>query len=158
MQFVREWASTDRRSLLVFSESVLRVFDTHRQTGFQSFEGGGILLGYVRGDHLEVLHATEPSSKDKRHRFLFEREKQGHQEEALRLWKESGGLVRYLGEWHTHPQKSPTPSGMDRAEWEKLAQLRTDRRPVLTVIVGTQELYVAQAVRGFNRVVMTPVV
>lgn len=157
MQFVSEWASPDRRSLLVFSDAALRVFDAHRQTEAQSPEAGGILLGYVRGSHLEVLHATEPSPRDRRHRVLFEREQYWHEAEARRMWRESRGLVRYLGEWHTHPEEVPSPSRLDRAEWEKLAQLRADGRPVLAVVVGTQRLHVEQAASGFRSFVMTPV-
>ncbi len=62
---------------------------------------------------------------------------------ADRMWRDSGGTVRYLGEWHTHPEAHPAPSGTDRREWLALAARRADGRPCLTVIVGLQALHVA---------------
>ncbi|WP_253219630.1 Mov34/MPN/PAD-1 family protein [Pseudomonas sp. B21128] len=46
-------------------------------------------------------------------------------------FQETNGLVRYFGEWHTHPQEVPSPSHIDLDEWETLATSRTDRRPLL---------------------------
>jgi integrative and conjugative element protein (TIGR02256 family) len=60
----------------------------------------------------------------------------------MRRWKESKGLVRYIGEWHTHPQNHPTPSSIDLREWQQLAVDRHDGRPLLAVIVGCQDLHV----------------
>jgi integrative and conjugative element protein (TIGR02256 family) len=66
----------------------------------------------------------------------------GHRAIARRLWRGSGGLTRYIGEWHTHPQEDPSPSSIDLDEWRKLAKLRLDERPLLAVIVGQSSLYV----------------
>ncbi|WP_369075232.1 Mov34/MPN/PAD-1 family protein, partial [Aromatoleum toluclasticum] len=46
------------------------------------------------------------------------------------------------GEWHSHPQDFPIPSGIDRSEWKWLASERKDKRPFLAVIVGNAVLHV----------------
>lgn len=51
-------------------------------------------------------------------------------------------MVRYIGEWHTHPQEVPSPSHIDLDEWETLATSRADRRPLFAVVVGRQNLHV----------------
>ncbi|WP_315974813.1 Mov34/MPN/PAD-1 family protein [Stenotrophomonas maltophilia] len=75
-------------------------------------------------------------------RTFFLRSAIGHAKLALDRWRASRGTVRYLGEWHTHPEDHPTPSGLDRAEWRRLAAGRRDERPQLSIIVGRAGLHV----------------
>jgi integrative and conjugative element protein (TIGR02256 family) len=124
-----------------FAPEVLEVFSQYIQ-GEQDTEAGGILLGHVRGIHLEILEATVPTRKDRRLRLFFERLIHGHQSIAERRWRQSKGLIRYVGEWHTHPEDHPTPSRLDVGEWQKLAAARLDGRPVLAAIVGRESLRV----------------
>lgn len=142
MRFVSSWACADHRVLMSIDESVLTTFEHHVQAGVSDSEAGGILLGTVHGDNLVITEATTPTVMDKRLRFLFERMPFGHRAIARLRWKRSGGTVRYLGEWHTHPQDVPSPSGIDRVEWNKLTAKRLDGRPLLAVIVGRKDLYV----------------
>lgn len=127
---------------MVLVPDVLAVFWKYRQRFFWQPESGGILLGRRRGKHLEVLLATEPSSHDKRSTYSFLREAFGHAEVAQQAWLRGERQIDYLGEWHTHPQTVPIPSGIDRAEWCKLVLQRPDKTTLLTVLVGTKELRV----------------
>lgn len=142
MQYLKYWRVPGGGPCLVIQDAVLEVFAKHAQTNIFTPESGGILLGYVREPHLEVLEATEPTRWDKRLRCFFDRSAQGHHDLAQRRWAESGGMVRYLGEWHTHPEDYPTPSGVDKSGWIKLANRRQDKRPVLAIIVGRKGLHV----------------
>lgn len=136
------WATADRKVLLHFSESVLEVFFQHIQEKNTDDEAGGVLLGSVHGSHMLIEQATPPTLWDKRFRYLFERMPNGHETVAWARWKSSKGKVRYLGEWHTHPEDHPTPSLLDRTEWSLLARKRKDFRPLLAVIVGRKSIYV----------------
>lgn len=142
MPFMNSWATPDQRVLLSLDVPVIEVFQRHIQAGSSDCEAGGLLLGTVHGSSLSVTEATVPTIWDKRLQFLFERMPFGHRSIAHARWKASGGLVRYVGEWHTHPQDHPCPSGLDRTEWKKLSRRRADGRPMLAVIVGRQGLYV----------------
>ncbi|MFY1664527.1 Mov34/MPN/PAD-1 family protein [Pseudomonas sp. Pseu.R1] len=141
MQFMSTWADSNGQRLVYLAPEVLAIFDRYIQ-GEQEAEAGGILLGHVRGAHLELLEATVPTPKDRRLKYFFERLLHGHRSIAEQRWRESNGLIRYLGEWHTHPEDHPTPSGLDVTEWQKLAAARRDGRPLLAVIVGRKSLRV----------------
>lgn len=142
MQFMSSWATDDKRVLLNFSDPTLDTFYRHIQSSETDREAGGLLLGSVHGSNMLIEQATIPTAMDKRLRYLFERMPFGHQAIALSRWKESKGIIRYLGEWHTHPEDHPHPSGLDRSEWNRLSANRLDRRPMLAVIVGREDLYV----------------
>lgn len=150
MRFLTTWRNPADEQFVYFSQSVLDVFERHIQSDLAT-EAGGILLGYVRGKHIEVLEASEPTHQDRRLRYFFERMIHGHKSLADRRWYESNGLVRYIGEWHTHPQEVPIPSSIDISEWQVLAQDRVDRRPLLAVIVGRQNLHVELMHSGGKR-------
>nr|WP_240635385.1 Mov34/MPN/PAD-1 family protein [Lysobacter enzymogenes] len=114
----------------------------YRQLRDADCEAGGLLLGSVHGCHMLITDATVPTRFDKRFRFFFERMESVHRLVASTMWRQSKGLIRYLGEWHTHPQDQPSPSGTDILEWRDLAKKRRDFRPMLAVIVGRDGMHV----------------
>lgn len=152
-----DWATDDRKVLLNFSDDVIEKFRNHIQSNSNDREAGGILLGSVHGPHLLITEVTSPTPWDKRLQFLFERLPFGHASIAAARWRASEGTIRYLGEWHTHPEDHPTPSGLDRSEWNLLASKRQDKRPLLAVIVGRQGLYVELAPHSGRETLMIPV-
>ena len=156
MQIMSSWATDDYRTLLSFSDFTLDTFYQHVQVRESDCEAGGLLLGSVHGTHMLIKHATVPTAWDKRFRYLFERMPFGHETIAFSKWIESRGAIRYLGEWHTHPEDYPSPSGLDRMEWNRLSAKRRDQRSMLAVIVGRKALYV-ELVSGSGRgSVLTP--
>ncbi len=90
-----------------------------------SREAGGILLGFYRGPHVQIMHCTTPLPADHRLWNRFERRDPGHQVEATRRWRDSGRTMTYVGEWHTHPEAKPTPSFIDKWNWRKIARRHT---------------------------------
>lgn len=123
--------------VVLLEPPVIQTIFAYRQLRDSDTEAGGVLLGLRRGDHLHVTALTCPSSRDKRSRFAFWRRRRYHQEEALKQWRASGGLVDYLGEWHTHLEMRPSPSGTDLREWRTL--LRHYEGPLLFLIAGTRD-------------------
>lgn len=156
MQFVSSWRSDDGRILLDLGAQSLKVFSAHVQSSAAAPEAGGILLGTVHGQGMLISEATTPTRVDRQWRSFFERMPFGHRAVARRSWRASGGTVRYLGEWHTHPEDSPHPSSTDLMEWRALATKRTDRRPILTVIVGRKGLHVELMAASGVRVQLLP--
>jgi len=151
------WATGDKRTLLHFSDSVLEIFGQYTQACHADCEAGGLLLGSVHGRHLLITQATVPTAWDKRFRYLFERLPFGHDAIALARWTASRGTIRYLGEWHTHPQDRPYPSNLDRSEWSRLSAKRRDKRPMLAVIVGRQTLHVELVSKSGCNLVFVPI-
>lgn len=157
MRFMNSWATDDRRVLLNFSNSVIEIFLQHIQAKDSDSEAGGLLLGTVHGSGMLITGATIPTAWDRRFRYLFERSPLGHDAIVKAFWKASQGTIRYLGEWHTHPEDYPHPSVLDRSEWNQLSSKRKDKRPLLTVIVGRKGLYVELVPNVGRGPVMTPI-
>lgn len=125
---------------ILIEDEALEVVARHRQIAGEASEAGGILLGYRRGNHIQVTQATSPQPGDKRSRFSFDRIDRAHALFAGRRWKHSNGRCDYLGEWHTHPEQVPTPSGIDNREWRKLYQ--SSARPLIFWIEGTEARWI----------------
>lgn len=114
-------------------------------------EAGGILLGRLLLNTTDVVvdEITTPQPTDQCSRFMFRRLGQGHQQILDDRWKQSGGTCNYLGEWHTHPEPEPRPSGRDTRSWRDQVKLSPpDRQELYFVIVGTMALSVWRANRN----------
>jgi integrative and conjugative element protein (TIGR02256 family) len=73
-----------------------------------------------------------------------------HQRGAVEAWHASGRFIDYVGDWHTHPEPSPTPSGVDLDQWCLLRE-QTSIDPMLELIFGTEEMWVGLVVKGETR-------
>lgn len=122
---------------------VTKLLKEFRQTGLR-WESGGVLLGrhLIEGNDIIVDHATKPMFGDRRHRFSFFRARRRHQREINRQWRISNGTCTYLGEWHTHPEPSPTPSSVDLKTWHRKLEKDTYSEVLFFLIVGTEEVRV----------------
>lgn len=121
-------------ALLLIEPEVLQRLVVFRQLDSWAPEAGGILLGYRRGNHTQIIDLTVPTKRDVQRRFAFFRHATDHQVAATRHWKESGETMDYVGEWHTHPEDDPSPSGVDLRNWKDIASNAS--RPMFFVIVG----------------------
>ncbi len=103
-----------------------------------ALETGGVLAGFLRKDDVWILsHPMQPSPRNRAGRHWLKRHRSDAQKFVDKVYQETGGLVNYLGEWHTHPEPTPSPSLEDRKMLQDL--LRTSRleiRFLIGVIVG----------------------
>ncbi len=116
----------------------LATFGQYVQDQEHANEAGGVLLGRHILDTSDIVvdEATGPLAGDRRHRSRFFRARRRHQSIIDRVWSESGGTCTYLGEWHTHPESEPTPSGVDWREWERKVWADQFSDSLFFVIVG----------------------
>lgn len=112
-------------------------------------ERGGIFIGLRRGPHIEIREATLPMQWDLGSMFAFRRSSRGHQEVALRRWRESKHTMDWVGEWHSHPQAVPAPSATDIASWRGLTADRN--APMVFLIGGYSCHWVGLTVPGTER-------
>jgi integrative and conjugative element protein (TIGR02256 family) len=112
-----------------------------RQSAPGSTEAGGVLVGHRRDPHLEITNVTTPGPKDVRARARFKRKDPSHKKFVENQWVSSSRMVDYLGEWHTHPEKHPRPSGLDIGECIRVT-LTYPRKPILEVVIGTDSMWV----------------
>lgn len=120
---------------LALENNVLNHFDKWRQLRPEMSEAGGQLFGAVEGQCIKIKLATGPRCSDRRGRFFFVADRLTERREISKLHK-SG--LHYFGDWHTHPQTVPTPSGTDLASMADLfVRSKHELNAFLMVIVGT---------------------
>lgn len=129
---------------VIFSDVVLAIFENHRQVTPHSHESGGIVFGQVVGNIIYINRASTPNSFDKSSRYRFERDKRAAQILVTYEYLNSDKKITYLGEWHTHPENIPTPSGQDRTMIKDQYKTSTLNEPFLLLIIqGIEKLYVS---------------
>lgn len=128
------WEAASHQRKILIEGGPLHTMDGYRQDLNDKAEAGGILLGYRKGPHLHIVAITVPQLTDRRRRFRFDRSAHHHHQTALEQWRASEKTMDYLGEWHTHPEINPSPSGIDITEWMKIANRLTN--PMAFLILG----------------------
>lgn len=123
------------RQRIVLGEAVLAHLDRHRQSRPGDTEAGGQLFARFVGNNVLVDVATGPRPTDGRGRFRFLPNRPAERREIGRMHR--AGL-HYVGDWHTHPETHPTPSGTDiRSMTDMFRRSRHDLAAFVMVIVGT---------------------
>jgi integrative and conjugative element protein (TIGR02256 family) len=134
MKFIRP-----NNGLIGFSENAEATLLSFRQMDSNAKEAGGMLLGRMIDNCFDIVidEATTPLSTDKRGRFFFFRGRKEAQKLINDVWFKSGATRIYLGEWHTHPEDDPTPSGEDLDNWRRIVSKAIyEQESLLFVIVG----------------------
>lgn len=133
------------------TEEILNLFERYRQVGKKT-EAGGILIGREDKDthNLIIEYATFPLKEDIRKSFRFYRKDKGHLDFYNKIYNENNGIYAYVGEWHTHPEKFPTPSLIDKNNWKKI-WYKKGNGDLFNVIVGTEEIRVWKC-NGRNKI------
>lgn len=131
--------------ILRIDQKVFDVFTSFIQDDELKPESGGILMGYYIDDYsFYISDLTTPSERDRRSRFNFIRSFINAQKALVHFFKSSNGKKIYLGEWHTHPEKLPSPSPTDFSSFEK--QIKTNvlnSKFIFMIIIGTEGIYAA---------------
>lgn len=134
----------DGARLLIFTDESVEQMRAHAQRSFWQREAGGILLGrhLLETSNVVIDEVTAPQKADKRSRFGFFRSHQ-HSALAQAKWAASQGTAAYLGLWHTHPERDPTPSYVDRNDWAQAVAMDSFHGEELFFpIVGTERIRV----------------
>jgi integrative and conjugative element protein (TIGR02256 family) len=127
------------RQRLIIVEHALQKMQAFTQHRWWNCEAGGVLLGRHLLDSHDVVvdEVSTPQSSDRRGRFGFFRSSR-HEYLARQRWLEQKSTSAYLGLWHTHPEPDPTPSGVDRRDWQQAVSGDTfEGERLFFPIVGT---------------------
>ena len=107
-------------------------------------ETGGVLTGVVDipAKRLQLVDAAPAPPDSKASATGFERGTSGVQEHLERVFEQTRGQVRYVGEWHSHPPRVPAlPSPTDRSQIDWLATLfDMDTLPALMLIAADKRV------------------
>lgn len=128
---------------LVFDKGVARRLQELRAAKLPS-ETGGVLLGYYDFNvgMVVIVDALPAPPDSKGTPQAFDRGKEGLAEVVEEASRRTAGIVRYVGEWHSHPSGCSTrPSAEDQKQLAKLTQeMANDGFPVLQLIVGDKDI------------------
>lgn len=120
---------------LLLSNAVLQHFHAYRQTRFWQREAGGLMFARIVGNVITIEEATGPRPTDRRSRYCYQGDRCAEQQEIDQ--RHPLGL-HYIGDWHTHPEPKPNPSGSDdRAMISRINASKHQLKGFLFVIVGT---------------------
>lgn len=99
---------------VVLIDDVKEILFSSRQKKEQDIETGGILMGqlYPKSNKIIVSHALTCKHKFSS-RYKLHLNINCLQNKMNEIWKHSGGTITYIGDWHTHPEKSPQASFLD---------------------------------------------
>lgn len=103
-------------------------------------ETGGILLGYWAEDGRDcvVTHVIGPGPNAIHCETRFAPDHAYQVGEIGRLYEQSGRLLHYLGDWHSHPGGTGELSEQDRRTLRTIARARAARvrRPIMLILAG----------------------
>lgn len=90
-------------------EKMTKIFELCKQS-----ETGGILLGkFSRIKKIIEVDEIYEIKTNNSSRVTYKRNVEIAQKIIDRRWKETKGLLNYVGEWHTHPKMTALPSQID---------------------------------------------
>lgn len=114
-----------------------------RSRKYYPHEFGGLLIGryskdfrtcYIEGNIFPIEYKSS--------RYGFERGKKGIMKKLTEYYNSTPKRI-YLGEWHTHPDGSPTPSQTDLLAMQQIANDKkvNIRNPILLILGITKDTY-----------------
>jgi proteasome lid subunit RPN8/RPN11 len=130
-------SNADGWTVRISSEASERITIELKQAGVR--ETGGLLLGLVNKKRktIYVTRALPASSDSSGSRSGFRRGTQNYLAIIEQFEHQTGGLLGYVGEWHSHPTGPLRPSSTDLRAAEELSRaLRLTGLPVHMMIVG----------------------
>jgi hypothetical protein len=115
-------------------------------------ETGGVLAGIVDTSRrvIMLVDALPPPSDSSSSSVEFVRGTEGVAEQLAVVSSTTLGMVRYIGEWHTHPPRhSAVPSAIDVEQLMALrAELKRESLPPTMLIVGYKGISICQLSEG----------
>lgn len=122
-------------SRLILTEAVLAHLAAHRQRRFWQSEAGGQLFARLDGGDITIIEATGPRPGDRRGRSFYRPDKAAEQSEIDLRFRDG---LHFVGDWHTHPQAYPEPSGSDLASIaDAVRRSRHNLNGFVLLVVGT---------------------
>lgn len=124
------------------NDNIFKLIRPYCQIAKGMSEAGGILIGRenISNDNLIIEAISEPMAGDKKTRTRFIRQDQGHVSFFQKKYNESNGTIRYVGEWHTHPEDIPHYSVIDLNNWKRIKRESRDVKDQYHLIAGRKAI------------------
>jgi integrative and conjugative element protein (TIGR02256 family) len=101
-------------------------------------ETGGVIMGYRLKETFYITDIVGPGEKAIHQHSSFSPDINFHETEIARIYKESGRIHTYLGDWHTHPNNKAYLSERDKKTLRNISSYKPSRLPEpLMIILGS---------------------
>lgn len=109
---------------LKISDHIFEIIRPYCQMTKKMPESGGIIIGRenISNNNLIIETISEPMKYDKQKRNRFIRKDPEHIIWFEKLYEDSDKTLRYVGEWHTHPEDDPHYSLIDLNNWRRIKE------------------------------------
>ena len=122
---------------IILSDTVVEHLKRYRQMHNRQYEAGGQLFARFDGLRVIVEEATGPRRSDRRTRLSYTPHRFAEQREINSRYKRG---LHYVGDWHTHPEKIPSPSIIDvRSIDDCVGKSEHSLNGFILIVVGTDE-------------------
>lgn len=120
---------------IFIKDSVVELIKSEVKKTKNNYETGGILLGHVTENNLYINIATDAGPNVIKSRSSYIRDDKYGQSRIDEEFIKSDGKNIYLGEWHSHPIASNTPSSIDVKSMKEISEslLYNTSKPVLLI-------------------------
>lgn len=145
---ITEWRCETINGVHVYlSSEVEKEIDNQAKSSTEKETGGCLFGSYDRDYNSIYVYYMVHAPKDSIHTPVsFVRGFKGLTTEYERITSLTYHQVRYLGEWHSHPNMRNTPSGADNKQFDELwAEQQSQDLPFVQMIHGNNGLYVRAA-------------
>jgi integrative and conjugative element protein (TIGR02256 family) len=104
-------------------------------------ETGGLLMGHVQAGGAEITTVIGAGPDAVMTRCSFTPDRDWQYEQIDCLFYGTRGAVTYVGEWHSHPSRSISLSGLDRSLLREISETPAARcqTPLMGVLAGGGE-------------------
>ncbi|MDY5060455.1 Mov34/MPN/PAD-1 family protein [Staphylococcus simulans] len=129
--------------LVEINDEVEQEMYKYRQVNKEMNEAGGILQGLrLKNGNLVVTNLTTPQPGDIQTRNFYKKNKEYHQQISDDIWNNTNRTTVCIGEWHTHPEKTPIVSTLDLDSWKNNVLIQKSENIFIFVIVGITNIKV----------------
>lgn len=120
---------------ILIRDNVLLHFEAYRQRSWFAKEAGGqLFVRLLPNGGLDLCEITGPRCTDRRARFHYVPDRVAERIEIAERYSQG---YYFIGDWHTHAQDRPKPSGTDLDSMQEMADLSTHGfLGFLLIIVG----------------------
>lgn len=127
----------DASQSLIFEANALQILIDGRQIGEKEKETGGMLLARISESEVRIVEATKAEKRASISRTLF-KPSLSRKRKIVQEAFEAG--LHFVGEWHTHPERDPTPSSIDiNSMKDSFRRSRHELNRFIMVIVGNRK-------------------
>jgi integrative and conjugative element protein (TIGR02256 family) len=95
---------------VILADGVVEYLIRHRQLKRGQTEAGGQMFARIEGGEITVVEVTGPRPTDRRTRTAYLPDRKAERAEIADRFARG---LHFVGDWHTHPDGRPRPSGPD---------------------------------------------